>query len=390
MMKHCLYFIIFLAVVYSGCSSEKNEQQSEVSNLKVEYIEEVMLSSLIEGEISYLPISSAQPIGNIGKLIVMDDTYFILDFISRNVVRVNAQGDLSVTYGGQGKGVGEYIFPNDVAIGEYVLISDGSSRRMMRYDLSGQFIDQETVPFIGDEIIMDGDELIVHSAYDAAFNKLPEGTGTIFSYNRETGDINWSFLPYLNNIDDGGTASTIWKYGDNISYIQTIVGDIHTVTNEELKTVTLDLGSYAIPIDREEMVAMDSESDYEKFQQMLSEAEFVTNFSYLIENDQYIMFQAVRGNFEEVSDGAYNQWFIWKKESNIIYAIQNVINDVDGGAFSAPLTWYDGKYYSFIDYTDVVGLNTDQLTDKVRPYYGLTEDSNPVIIQYALKRDITF
>lgn len=86
---------------------------------------------------------------DINQVIDAFGKYFIVDtYGSRRVVSFDHCGRPLASYGKQGNGPGEYIYPWDVDVtAEYVYILDISQRRLLRYSHEGNYLDSRTIPF---------------------------------------------------------------------------------------------------------------------------------------------------------------------------------------------------------------------------------------------------
>ncbi len=75
--------------------------------------------------------------------------YFIVDtYGSRKVVSFDHSGKPLASYGKQGNGLGEYVYPWDVDVSpKYLYILDASQRKLLKYNHEGDYIDSQNVPF---------------------------------------------------------------------------------------------------------------------------------------------------------------------------------------------------------------------------------------------------
>lgn len=103
----------FFALALISCSTRS---EHEFKNLKVEYIETIKLSELIEPECSYIPLNMHKSeIGEITKILFTDSLIYVLDRrFSKKVFVFDYSGAHNFTIGVLGTGLGEYADPRDI------------------------------------------------------------------------------------------------------------------------------------------------------------------------------------------------------------------------------------------------------------------------------------
>lgn len=86
---------------------------------------------------------------DINQVIDAFGKYFIVDtYGSRRVVSFDYNGNPFASYGKQGNGPGEYIYPWDVDISnDYLYILDISQQKLIKYNHEGDYIDSQNIPF---------------------------------------------------------------------------------------------------------------------------------------------------------------------------------------------------------------------------------------------------
>src|SRR5690606_733202 len=140
-MRFLLYFnFCYLLIILTSCS-ESNQKRNDAPQ-----IEEVMLisdredktmplSALYEIE-SYIPLETDDEvfIGEISKLMVVNDTIWILDNMVEQVMAFSGEGKLISVINQKGEGLGEYQHISDVAVSkDAVYIYDAWSRTMLKF-----------------------------------------------------------------------------------------------------------------------------------------------------------------------------------------------------------------------------------------------------------------
>lgn len=162
LIKHNIHFLIIVSIILvtSCTNSTKQLSQKYTSSSEVPVIDTLFISS------DYKKIKDNNYNASTTKFIILkedDNTmfadinqvidafgkYFIVDtYGSRRVVSFDHNGNPLASYGKQGNGPGEYVFPWDVDVSsEYVYILDISQRKLIQYNHKGEFINCKHIPF---------------------------------------------------------------------------------------------------------------------------------------------------------------------------------------------------------------------------------------------------
>ncbi|WP_320990251.1 6-bladed beta-propeller [Bacteroides sp.] len=144
-MKH-LSFILWLSVLFIGCSPSSETRPKDIIEINVPLHQEdniIKLSTIIDS-IDYVPLATDNEylIGNVDKLIVTDDSFYIIDKdISFSIYCFNKKGKFIRKIGNRGASDKEYVSITDVNIyNEKIYIWDSSSRKLLIYKSNGDFI----------------------------------------------------------------------------------------------------------------------------------------------------------------------------------------------------------------------------------------------------------
>lgn len=148
-------FLSFIFIIFSSCISLSEKQPNEFEILKVEYRKKVKLSELIQADFKFTPLATlgAPLIGNVHKIIPSESGYFILDkYLLKKVLHFENSGRFIQQIGQSGQAEGEYQHPIELLLVNNSLeIFDRGKYAIIKYSLSGEFIDEWTIPYNLDE-----------------------------------------------------------------------------------------------------------------------------------------------------------------------------------------------------------------------------------------------
>lgn len=163
-MKVFLFTLIICTAFYA-CSTHKNEQKGKGTvtcewNVNADKV----ISSFID-TITYVALDSDSNglFKTIDKLMVQDNKYFVFDCFGRNQVLVfDSTGKFLFPVGHKGKGPGEYIrIRNFTVDSKNIYLINNDLNLLLTYDLSGNFVKQQKLPFIAfDMAAFDNGDLI--------------------------------------------------------------------------------------------------------------------------------------------------------------------------------------------------------------------------------------
>ena len=399
------YLILLGASIFLFSCNQEATQDAKFKIINVKYLEKVKLSDLIKQDYSYLPLQSDTNdlIGDASRIIINDSLIYILDSnISKRIFCFNTSGQLRYSFGALGDGPGEYNNPSDLAITkDELLVHDGDNFTMLTYDLAGNFRQEEMIGLWLEEFIpfMDN-QFLVYSPT----NYSPDGLeGEPYVLRIMTADFQQTvkgFFPYEEVLDDASFSGLLTSYQDNYSYARPIYGDIYTIDNKShlLPRYKIDFGKHSWPITMEEI-----KNNQDSMEELFFKGGIMTIVHRLLETKNYFVFQTFMINKDEKRnklDYTKDRWWcIYKKGGDKCFAIHKIINDIDGGVFSFPIATSGNLFVSRILAESLIGSINDK--NKIHREGGnfknlqtmvdsLTIFSNPVLMTFKLKEDITF
>lgn len=146
--------VLCLSTLIMSCSSS-DENADSLRVLEIDAVETECNSifDLVE-KIKMIPLESNDNalISVLFKILYQDDRFYLLDpFTGKTVLIYNADGSHIKTISTLGKGPGEFTQPWDIGIDDKhdeLIVTDAMAKKVLRYDLYGEFIDEVHVDFI--------------------------------------------------------------------------------------------------------------------------------------------------------------------------------------------------------------------------------------------------
>lgn len=163
-MKHsALISIIIFAI---ACSSNK---QSNIPDIELNWnTNKIQCVSNIIDTIIYIPLDEIGYFANLDKLIISNDTIFILDFMgTKKLIAFDINGKFLYQVSDRGNGTGEYLEIRNFTIkNNSIFCIDNRSGRLMEYSKNnGKFLNHFKMPIIADDIaVLNDDNFIFYLA----------------------------------------------------------------------------------------------------------------------------------------------------------------------------------------------------------------------------------
>lgn len=105
-------------------------------------------------------------IGNIEKILSDSSFLFIFDYDNNSVLKFGSDGHFIKKIAKHGKGPGEYLKLSDIAIdkkNKLLSLLDFDGRKIILFDYNGNFVSEESMPFLFDSFFYLNDKLILNT-----------------------------------------------------------------------------------------------------------------------------------------------------------------------------------------------------------------------------------
>lgn len=359
-------FIILTLVLLVSCYNKKEQRVLSSSIPVLHGISDTVTASTLFDDFEYISLETTKQsiFGNIDKLIVHNDNFFILDkAILKKIIVFSKSGKYIRTIGNLGKGPGEYSNIEDFTIDKKTdnIIILYYPSTVITYDSKGTFISQKKL-----------------SSTALLWNICSYNDGFIFSTNHQsllTGDDAYLIFNYdsdftiLNKVLKPLPAqvgmppivhNTLSKTGGNVAYFDFFTSTLHlNVNTKHIKTVKFDFEGKEVPLD----YYANPMSFYSKQREYCF---FINNI--FIDNTLLATF-ANQGNQCLLT-------FDINTNNSTSYKISEW--------FSEMLYYKDKTIYSSFSPSQIVkGHNFFKASNKTK--YPIEAESNPVILSFKMK-----
>lgn len=320
-----------MLLILAGC---RHLQDNQFQTLRVEYIENIPLSELIEPEYLYIPLKSTgnYSIREINRILFTDTLMYILDSrFLKKVVAFDHSGNFKFAFGTLGAGVGEYSIPSDIAIHENEIhLADKGNFTLLKYGLDGRFKEEITTGLWISEFLSLNGQLIVHSPISYLETER-FGLNTLKVISRDYQRLESSFFPYTDVAGNSCFPGQISIFNKQVNFLRSYVDEVWTLKDNGVSPrFKIDFGKYAWPITEQQM-----DSSEDRFEQLFIEEDIMSILHDVNETDQHFLFKTYMTNADFVA--GEDEWLvIHKKGTDVAYAIHNIVNDLDQQVFRFP------------------------------------------------------
>lgn len=259
------YSLIIVCLLLACCrqtpnnavSNEEAYDDPSAKRLIVDHIEDntVLKFSDVYDSVSFIRLETSvnSLIGNISKIIALEDKYIILDMISAKMVfAFDKTGKFLNRIGKSGKGPEEYDVPCDIAYDKYkdeLLVWDHNRKTIKRYTLDGTFVKDIRIDWWVSSI-----SVIAENQYLLYLNNIFQRGGKPNDHNMiivdEHKKILSRMLPYDENTKELSPPSkeAITAYRDQILFSPYYSNNIYKIENNKISTkYSWDFGKHTIP-----------------------------------------------------------------------------------------------------------------------------------------------
>lgn len=331
------------------------QQQERINNINAEIIkiskkeikDEIDISKMVE-EVRYVELETNDEglIGNVSKLITYKNKIYITDrFIASKIYIFDTDGHFHTTVSSIGKGPGEYMTLEDIAIDSYrdeLLISDASNQKIIVFDLEGKFLREFKTPYWVSGVFALRDHYLLY-LYDT--NDEKHNLVVLDKHNLEI--VNKLFRKVIGR--DGFTLSTPFFQGSKETlFTFSLVNEIYNITDIETGNIKtkyiLDFEGYP-PLKEFEQKSTDEVYDF-----MTDGAHCYSPFSFN-ETERWLLFNFMLGDQKKFA--------FYDKHAKHIHLADKVINNIDGKPFSMPHFSTGDELISVLYSFEVEGRNDE-------------------------------
>jgi hypothetical protein len=333
-------------------------------------------------------------IGNINRLKIFEGNFYILDYDhSKSIFVFNADGKFKFKISNTGKGPGEYIIPRDFAIDTIrreLIILDQMQRKLLTYNLEGDFIEERSMPFnVGGSLDIIDSEYYIFDI-DGAYNEKKYGEELQKKLLITKSNNEFLFMHLLSAEWQRETIKQEYKIFSGIQeiiYTPTLVDTIFSI-RENIVTPKyfIDFGRYKV--NQEEYADLPS-GRIAGAMYMSDNAYNIGNYS---ESKDYVFFSFIYKHFQQL-----NHVYFSKKEKTVRYFNELSSDCLLDLGIKFPRATMTGNEFIFVVEPHVVLSklkeleisNPDIYNTLVNrldgTYENLKENDNPVIVVHSIK-----
>ena len=374
--------LLFVCMLVSCTRQNSTKEEFQYIDIKIEQSKNSVNLSDIVDSIDYVSLETNPEylIGAIDKLI-MDDTgnYLIVDKeITKTILRFDPEGKFINKIGCTGQAPNEYVTITDVAYAdEKVYVWDCTSRKLLIYSVSGEFISNHKFDYIARSVLYLGNDRLAFCCDYIPNQKLlsDDGYPSVMIYDMKSDEI-YPKTFFDKNISSLGYMSLLNNLCDNNLYLplnDTIYN--MTVSGPEVKYVLSYDEKYKRNkeeyIERSKVEKLTADDATESFMK--------GNYPHLIsffEGDEKCLM------FMRMKEMLYYGFFDKRTKEYMEASSESlpVVNDIDGVALFMPRYMDGNVVYSVIDPLYIM-MENEALAQKMK----LVEDGNPILVKMYMK-----
>ena len=385
-MKHYSFALIFASILLYSCggngTSNSTGDLSRMDRVEIKEQRKIMVDSIVE-KIDYVKLGETGDvlIGKVTDLLITPDHIIVGDTRQAKAVFIfDRAGNSQAVISRLGRGPQEYVdlrtiflTPDQQAIG----IVDNSMKKLLYFDLQGNFIKKQDLPFScnGIEFLNDKTMMLVSDGWAdklPALETYPNKKDLLF-FTDTTLQIQSSAIVNPFDVNKFYYAPVYKKKFDDRIYVGKALGDtIYQVTADEI------FPRYWIDMTAVDGVANFGEDMSNEKVKQIKGTHFFGNI--YVESDDYAMF-LLADKQRKVCPILFNK--STKKSYNIDFCSQTALGmEVLSAEFSDKNQFISViPAFQFLTFCpDVPGV---ELRNEIKE--GLTDEDNPVLLFYTLK-----
>lgn len=396
---------LFILLILISCKNTNDTIPEENSINSNEIIIETNVDSKINlsevfSHVTYVKLesNSHSTIGTIGKMILIDDKFYIHDTKTSKILVFDKNGKYIFQISKQGRGPGEYQnvadFLVDSATNKIEILDDGN-KKVLIYDKMGTYVNERKHTFGADQF-----SKLSENTYLYYFNNYPNQPDAEGYYNVLITDsifnVKNSFLPIGDLLGlKVGDQNFLQKFGNGINVIIPYDNHIYYVTaNDYSVKYTIKFKNFALPDsffeEYHKVVKANNNVRTQaiiQFIHRLNEGEYATNVHNIFENRHYLTFQYRLSRI--------NNFSVFLNKSTGETHIGIVENDLDHGLYGIPFFIIKDTLFTYfpayelknrISLIDSHNLPTNSDYIRLKDLsHSINENDNPIIAKFLLK-----
>jgi len=385
-MKRTLFIAFSVLLLAVSCKeSVKTEIVTAPVELTIETEAIRPAYGFSKSELIPLELNDLSLVGTIDKLIVNNDMIFILDKeITKSVFCFSTAGNFLFKINSIGEGEGNFSKPYDLnLLNESLYVLDILQRKIMVFDLEGNFKHEKPVPFeepvvkffpINQDLTayhMDGRS---YGSEETDFIRVFDNRDSTFSI-QGVSDIG-STDAYQIPIEFSGNAG-------NVRFLHAWTDTIYKISEKGIEAeFILNFGADRLDKKVKKLPLMD-------MRKFIMENPYVFNAANLVENEEYLSFHWIRSKEGFANSEEQNYVSYFKKSTGALFHFPLSENWLENLSLQGPLYGAGDWFFGYMDYEDWNKLSEENRDDFIKQNPNMNPEyldaGNPIIVKYRLK-----
>tara|TARA_R110000796_G_scaffold71409_5_gene162167 strand:+ start:35657 stop:36808 length:1152 start_codon:yes stop_codon:yes gene_type:complete len=367
--KSVKYILLgFLFTLISACSTKGNtKSDNDLQVISIGEVTKDIGDNLItdRSEIK-LELTDSSTLGPIDKMIMYKGKIYLLDIrVTKSLYIFNLEGEILRRIHSIGEAEGQFYLPFDFNINQFsdeINILDVRQRRMLNYDLEGNFKSQHKVNGqISDFASLNKDNFVFHM--DGRQDDPTEKKELLQIANKSNDSTFLSGVLEYGSTDYVKIFNSLTFSNERIIYMQSMHDSIYMVTEKEIKPIySIDFNGHNIPSEIKGKDPMD-------FRQALMTGDYYIVQGNLFESDNLLTF-----SWERTS----------KTDSETIEYVWTLFNKNTDKSLSLTMNRFKEKYGFGPAQFAQKGYFYSVNTIESRSVSDTGEEENPTIVRYKI------
>lgn len=399
-MKKIVLFIFI--IVISSCNKIRDNYPQNKISVEVNIAKKINLSDFSHN-IEYIRLRSNDSIfiGNIAKMISIDNQIFIFDDKVNRILIYNKNGEFKAQINKTGRGPGESLSILDFlvdSINKSIEIWDNGNRKIIKYDYTGNFLNERSLPLpnIANFGKFSDNSYVLFAGNHPNFGLSEDNPNNIFMID-SSNNVQTTFLP-INNLKflRLQIPNGLVQYRDGFNLTIPFDNNIYHITQDKcIAAYKLEFLNYAIPVNlfknykkllkQDDQLALSKERRY--IMNEINKKGYATGIENIFENEKIFFFQ-----FFLTKQGTFSVFFN-KETMETRTGIPD--NDIDYGLFGQPVSLVNDTLFTIIQAGDLIKKVNDVNSDSLRNLNhnfielknicnSMSEFENPILAKFTL------
>ena len=367
------YYFLIILIIMASCSENEKDNFTLIEVKQGSKIDDLNINNL---KIVPLEVTPKSIIATIAKIEFYADEYYVLDAQYNNLMVFDEKGSFKRNIGGTGRGPGEFTKARDFNIdrqAKTISIISNNEKKILNYDLQGNFFKDENLKVFGNMFAVSGDKKYVYINHND--NDLSE-KNNILIFNSENEIIEKAYpFPETKNLIYT-SSGFLGKFNDEILFNPALSDTIFRIDNQlegDIKYV-FDFGTNQLPT----KVRVSSEkymSESQNYQYLLKD--FIEKDGFLIFS--YSMDGFAKTGIAKIVDNKNTTKKIQSKTLNFPYCIPAGVHGNKILSYAYHYQLKDKKNKKAIDSLIMVNKNLSKIIGDEK------QGDNPVLITYTVE-----